>query len=38
MTGRREEARRLLTEGASLADATGKTDTASHCREILSQL
>ena len=37
-TGRRDEARRILTEGAQLAERNGNTTTAQHCREILQQL
>jgi tetratricopeptide (TPR) repeat protein len=37
-TGRRDEARRILTEGALLAERNGNTTTAQHCREILQQL
>ena len=37
-TGRREDARRILTEGAALADKAGNATTARHCREILQQL
>ena len=38
MLGRTEEAKRLLTEGAKLADQTGNREVASHCREILQAL
>jgi HemY protein len=37
-TGRRDDARRILTEGADLADRTGNAATAQHCREILQHL
>jgi HemY protein len=36
--GRRDEARRMLTEGIQTAERTGNAVTAKHCREILSQL
>jgi len=36
--GRRDDARRVLTEGAQLAERTGNATTAQHCREILQQL
>jgi hypothetical protein len=36
--GRIEEARRLLAEGADLADKAGNRVTANHCREILRNL
>jgi tetratricopeptide (TPR) repeat protein len=38
MLQRTEEAKRLLTEGANLADQTGNREVASHCREILQSL
>lgn len=37
-TGRRDDARRILTEGARIADRAGNTATANNCREILEQL
>ena len=37
-TGRREDARRVLTEGAQISDKAGNATTAQHCREILKQL
>ena len=37
-TGRREDARRLLTEGLETATRAGNTTTAQHCQEILDQL
>jgi len=37
-TGRRDEARQVLTEGAQLADRAGNRTTAQHCREILQHL
>jgi len=36
--GRRDEARRILTEGAELAERSGNASAAQHCREILQQL
>ena len=36
--GRRDDARRVLTEGAELAERSGNATTARHCREILQQL
>lgn len=36
--GRIDDARRMLSAGADLADRAGRKDTASHCREILRQL
>ena len=36
--GRRDEARKVLTEGAELADRMGNATTAQYCREILRQL
>jgi tetratricopeptide (TPR) repeat protein len=36
--GRREEAREILTKGAQLAERTGRTRTAQHCRRLLQQL
>lgn len=38
MTGRLDDARRLLAEGASLAEETGNPGTARDCREILASL
>ncbi len=35
---RREEARKILTEGAQLAERSGNPTTAQHCRELLQQL
>jgi Flp pilus assembly protein TadD len=37
-TGRIDDARRLLTEGAALADQAGNPGTAKNCREILRDL
>ena len=37
-TGRRDEARRLLTEGVKLAERSGDQATARFCREILEQI
>jgi tetratricopeptide (TPR) repeat protein len=37
-TLRVDDAKRVLTRGAELADKAGKRDTAAFCREILSQL
>ena len=36
--GRRDDARRILTEGAALAERSGNVTAAQHCREILEQL
>ncbi|HWA85006.1 MAG TPA: tetratricopeptide repeat protein [Opitutus sp.] len=36
--GRLPDARRVLTEGAELAERAGNRETAGHCREILAQL
>ena len=36
--GRREEARKILTEGAEQAERAGNATTAQSCREILRQL
>ena len=36
--GRREEAREMLTKGVQLAERTGRTRTAQHCRSLLQQL
>jgi HemY protein len=36
--GRFADARKILTEGANLADRAGHRETAAHCREILAHL
>jgi predicted Zn-dependent protease len=36
--GRRDDARRVLTAGAAIADRQGNAQTANFCREILRQL
>jgi HemY protein len=36
--GRRDEAQRILTEGAESAERSGNATVAQHCREILQQL
>ena len=38
VVGRRDDARRTLTEGAALAERSGNVTAAQHCREILEQL
>jgi predicted Zn-dependent protease len=38
VVGRRDDARRTLTEGAALAERSGNVSAAQHCREILEQL
>ena len=38
VVGRRDDARRTLTEGAALAERSGNVTAAQHCREILAQL
>lgn len=37
-TGRVEAARRILREGAEIADRSGNAETAGYCREILNQI
>jgi Flp pilus assembly protein TadD len=36
--GRLDDARRVLNEGAQIAERAGNTNTARFCREILQQL
>ena len=36
--GQRDEARRILTEGVQIAERSGNSTTAQHCRDILQQL
>jgi tetratricopeptide (TPR) repeat protein len=38
VVGRRDDARRVLTEGVMLAERSGNTTAAEHCREILAHL